>query len=153
MLETVGQDLRFQLDVNVFGPYRITKAFGPLIIESKGRITTIGSLNAILAGAISGPYAMSKFAMEACTDALQAELQPFDVRMRIVDPGRYQSEMLLNVLQRSREKRRTAEGSRWEAQLQRMIATFEVDESNHADPIEVAEAVEPALFDPNPKVR
>jgi hypothetical protein len=34
-----------------------------------------------------------------------------------------------------------------------MIATFEVDESNHADPIEVAEAVEPALFDPNPKVR
>jgi hypothetical protein len=73
--------------------------------------------------------------------------------MRIVHPGRYQSEMLLNVLQRMREKRRTAEGSRWEAQLQRMIATFEVDESNHADPIEVAEAVEPALFDPNPKVR
>ncbi|MEZ4586676.1 MAG: SDR family oxidoreductase [Gemmatimonadales bacterium] len=153
MIETVEEDLRFQLDVNVLGPYRITRAFAPLIIESKGRISTIGSLNAILAGAFSGPYAMSKFAMEAFTDALVAEMRPFEVRVSIVHPGRYSSEMSINVMERMRTKGRSAEGSRYEAQLERMLANFSVDESTHADPIEVAEAVEHALFDPNPKVR
>lgn len=153
LIETAEEDLRFQLDVNVLGPYRVTRAFAPLIIESKGRITTIGSLNAILAGAFSGPYAMSKFAMEAFTDALAAEMRGFDVEVSIVHPGRYQSEMSLNVLDRMRAMGRTTEGSRFQAQLERMLANFGVDESTHADPIQVAEAVEHALFDPNPKAR
>src|SRR3974390_482581 len=35
--------------VNVYGPYRITKAFEPLVIAANGRITTIGSISGVLA--------------------------------------------------------------------------------------------------------
>ena len=37
------------MDVNLYGPFRVTKAFAPLILASKGRITTIGSISGILA--------------------------------------------------------------------------------------------------------
>jgi NAD(P)-dependent dehydrogenase (short-subunit alcohol dehydrogenase family) len=58
--------------VNVYGPYRVTRAFAPLIISQKGRITTIGSIGGILASRNLGAYGMSKHAMEAFTDSLAA---------------------------------------------------------------------------------
>ena len=52
MIEVEEDDLEFQFDVNVYGPYRITKAFSPLIIAEQGRITTIGSISGILSSRI-----------------------------------------------------------------------------------------------------
>jgi len=154
MIETEEEDLIFQMDVNVYGPYRITKAFAPLLIESKGRVTTIGSINGIVAVPFSGPYAMSKHAMEGYADALAAEMSTLGVKVSIVEPGRFRSEMAANVTRRWREKHRTAEGSRFEAQFQQVFAAFSPDnEDRHPEPILVAEAVEHALFDPNPKLR
>ncbi|MDX2057145.1 MAG: SDR family NAD(P)-dependent oxidoreductase, partial [Gemmatimonadales bacterium] len=40
LIEIDEQDLAFQMDVNVMGPYRVTKAFSRLLIASKGRIVT-----------------------------------------------------------------------------------------------------------------
>jgi NAD(P)-dependent dehydrogenase (short-subunit alcohol dehydrogenase family) len=40
-LELPVEQLQYQLDVNVFGPFRVTQAFAPMIIESKGRIATL----------------------------------------------------------------------------------------------------------------
>jgi NAD(P)-dependent dehydrogenase (short-subunit alcohol dehydrogenase family) len=54
--------------VNLYGPYRVTKAFMPLIIAQKGRITTIGSIGGILASETLTAYGMSKHAIESFTD-------------------------------------------------------------------------------------
>ena len=154
MIETDEEDLAFQFDVNVYGPYRITKAFASLIIESKGRITTIGSINGIIAGPLSGPYAMSKHAVEGFTDALAGEMAGLGVKVSIVEPGRYRSSMSANVLRRWREKNRTTAGSRFEGPYQRMVTSFDpANESRYPEPLDVAEAVEQALFDAKPKLR
>jgi NAD(P)-dependent dehydrogenase (short-subunit alcohol dehydrogenase family) len=154
LIETDEADLAFQLDVNLYGPYRITKAFAPLIIESKGRITTIGSINGIVAGPFSGPYAMSKHAMEAFADALAPELAQFGVKVSIVEPGRYRSSMSANVMQRWRDKHGTTQGSRFEAQYQQLLASFSPEnEARYPAPLDVAQAVEHALFDAKPKLR
>ncbi len=154
LIETDESDLAFQLDVNVFGPFRIVKAFAPLVIESRGRITTIGSINGIVAGPFSGPYAMSKHAMEGFADALAAEMAGLGVKVSIVEPGRYRSSMSANVMQRWREKNRSTVGSRFEAQYRRLLTSFGPEnESRYPEPVEVAEAVEHALFDPAPKLR
>lgn len=50
LIEVDEEDLDYIFNVNIYGPYRITKAFAPLIIESKGRVTTIGSISGILPG-------------------------------------------------------------------------------------------------------
>jgi len=154
MIETEEEDLIFQMNVNVYGPYRVTKAFAPLLIESRGRVSTIGSINGIIAGPFSGPYAMSKHAMEAFADALAIEMGALGVKVSIVEPGRFRSEMSANVMQRWRDKHRTTEGSRFEAQYQQMISSFSPEnERRYPEPVMVAEAVEHALFDPNPKLR
>jgi len=153
MIEVTEEDLDFQFDVNVFGPYRITKAFAPLIIEAEGRITTTGSISGILSGGMAGPYSMSKHAVEAYTDALAAEMARFGVKVSVVEPGRFQSNMSANVLSRMEEMNQSPEGSLFEADMRGMIQYASGDESQYKEPTEVAEAVMRALFDDDPVIR
>ena len=60
LIEVPESEFDFQMDVNLYGPYRVTKAFAPMIIESKGRISTTGSISGILSGPLFGVYSMSK---------------------------------------------------------------------------------------------
>src|SRR6187401_2522506 len=46
--ETSLEEFTLIMDVNVYGPWRVTRSFAPLILASKGRITTIGSISGIL---------------------------------------------------------------------------------------------------------
>ncbi|MEO1201060.1 MAG: SDR family oxidoreductase [Pseudomonadota bacterium] len=85
------EELEWIMDVNVYGPYRVTKAFAPMIIDSKGRITTTGSISGILAGRFFSHYAMTKHAIEAYTDALAQEMAPFGVAVSVIEPGNYDS--------------------------------------------------------------
>jgi NAD(P)-dependent dehydrogenase (short-subunit alcohol dehydrogenase family) len=100
LIETKESDLDFLFDVNVYGPYRVTKAFAPLIIESKGRISTIGSISGILSGTFYGPYSMSKHAMEAYTDSLAREMDKFGVKVSIIEPGGFNSNIGPSTYQR-----------------------------------------------------
>jgi NAD(P)-dependent dehydrogenase (short-subunit alcohol dehydrogenase family) len=153
LIEVEEQDLQFQMDVNVFGPYRVTKAFAPLIMESKGRITTIGSISGILSGALAGPYSMSKHAVEAYTDSLATEMARFDVAVSVIEPGNYQSSMSRNVKDRMEERGITAEGSLFQEEMEGLVKMIGSDQSSQKEPDEVTDAVRHALFDDNPKRR
>ena len=139
-LDTIvgGSDEEFDraMAVNVYGPYRVTKAFAPLIIANKGRITTIGSISGVLASGISAAYAMSKHAMEAFTDSLAQEMASQGVLVSIVEPGTYNSEISRNALARSARDRHDGP-----------------DRSMYPQPEDVALAVEDALFGARPKRR
>jgi len=66
------EDVEFTFDVNVFGPFRVTQAFAPLLIESKGHVLTTGSISGTLTWGMGGAYTMSKHAVEAFTVALSS---------------------------------------------------------------------------------
>ena len=152
LIEVDEDDLQFQIDVNVFGPYRVTKAFAPLIIEAKGRITTIGSISGILSGTLFGPYSMTKHAMEAFADSLAREMERFDVKVSIVEPGNYKSKIGDSLKKRMDAKGVDFENSAYKDEMERMMARVgEADDEKEPD--EVAEAVYHALFDENPKMR
>jgi len=121
--------------VNEYGPYRVTKAFLPLIIAQKGRITTIGSISGILARQDLGAYSMSKHAIEAFTDSLAAQMEPLGVQVSIVEPGNYDSEIGKSAIGRLGLDNRLG------------------DRSMYKKPDEIAAAVELALFEPKPKLR
>jgi NAD(P)-dependent dehydrogenase (short-subunit alcohol dehydrogenase family) len=87
-LECVSSaDLRRQLEVNVVGPVAVTRAFIPLLRQGGGRILTTGSVAGFIAMPGLGPYAMSKHAMEAFSDALRRELRPWGIRVSLLEPG------------------------------------------------------------------
>jgi len=85
--------VRTTLDVNVLGPVRVNNAFLPLLLESGGRTTIIGSISGYIAEGEDGGYSASKFAVEGYTDSLAAELEKSGVHVSIVEPGAYKSEI------------------------------------------------------------
>lgn len=84
-------DLRMQFEVNVIGQVAVTQAFLPLLRKSRGRIVNMGSIAGRAAMPFMGPYSASKFALEALTDAMRLELQPWGIRVSIVEPGAVES--------------------------------------------------------------
>jgi NAD(P)-dependent dehydrogenase (short-subunit alcohol dehydrogenase family) len=153
LIETDEDDFNFQMDVNVYGPYRITRAFAPLIIDSKGRISIISSISGTLAGSTWGPYSMSKHAMEAFGDSLAEEMQRFGVEVSLIEPGTYQSKIGESAVQRMKQRDQTNEGSQFKAEMDESVEWVTTYISKSGDPNEVADAVMHALFDENPKPR
>jgi NAD(P)-dependent dehydrogenase (short-subunit alcohol dehydrogenase family) len=80
-------------DVNLFGHVALTQALLPLLVESRGRIVNISSVGGKGAMATYGPYAATKFALEAVSDALRRELAPHGVQVVVVEPGAVKTEM------------------------------------------------------------
>jgi NAD(P)-dependent dehydrogenase (short-subunit alcohol dehydrogenase family) len=152
LMDVTDDDFHFQMNVNVYGPFRVTKAFGPLIVESQGRITTIGSIAGTITPAGLGPYCMSKHAMEAFTDALAAEMAPQGVVVNIVEPGNYKSKISESAYQRLITEK-IAAGEELTPAMQEMQNRGPSDRSQYKDPDEVAAAVMLALFSENPKRR
>src|SRR5204862_4889771 len=86
--EVVGlDDLRHQLEVNFVGQVAVTQAFLPLLRLARGRVVNVGSVGGRMALPFNGPYHASKYAMEAFTDSLRAELLPWGMRVVVVEPG------------------------------------------------------------------
>jgi NAD(P)-dependent dehydrogenase (short-subunit alcohol dehydrogenase family) len=152
MVETTEEDFHFQMNVNVYGPFRVTKAFSPLIVESQGRITTIGSIAGTLSPATLGAYSMTKHAMEAFTDALAAEMAPQGVVVNIVEPGNYKSKISASAFNRLVTEK-VAAGQELTENQKAMQARGANDRSQFKDPDEVADAVMLALFAEDSKLR
>lgn len=151
LIELREDDLKQQFDVNVLGPWRVTKAFAPLLIESKGRIATTGSLSGTVSWPLGGPYTMSKHAVESFTDVLAAELQPFGVQVSVIEPGNYRSEIMHGVRQRLIDGGYAGEGSRYQKQIDRLVQPR--DDAKEPEPDDVAEAFLRMLNDERPHRR
>jgi NAD(P)-dependent dehydrogenase (short-subunit alcohol dehydrogenase family) len=78
---------RQQMEVNVTGQLAVTQAFLPLIRRATGRIVFMGSIGGRMSSPFLAPYNASKFALEAITDSLRVELQPWGIHVSIVEPG------------------------------------------------------------------
>lgn len=95
-------------ETNVFGVIRVTRAVLPHMRAHKsGTIVTVGSLSGKVAPPYGGIYAASKHAVEALADALYYEVHPFGIRVVLVDPGGFETEISNN----SGPARRFTEGS------------------------------------------
>ena len=151
LIELPEEDMKFLLDVNLLGPYRITKAFADLLIESEGRVLTVSSIAGILSGQFSGAYSMSKHGVEAYTDALAAELKGFNVEVAAVEPGNYKSQIVASMVKRMRQTGYSAQGSRYGSMLD--MITGPLDRSQYDEPDDVALAALHFLSSESPKQR
>jgi NAD(P)-dependent dehydrogenase (short-subunit alcohol dehydrogenase family) len=154
LAETAESELDFVFDVNVYGPYRIVKAFAPFIVESKGRMTHISSMAGIKSSPAYGVYGMSKHALEAYSDSLVFEMGTVGVRSSVIEPGPYKSNAVASNCKRRNEQDYDPAASLF-ADLAHELA--ELCKSNSfpdfPEPDQVADAVMHALFSDDPKQR
>jgi NAD(P)-dependent dehydrogenase (short-subunit alcohol dehydrogenase family) len=79
---------RAEFDVNVFGLLETTRAALPAMrARRSGYIVNIGSIAGRIAYPFGGAYCASKFAVEAISDALRLEVEPFGIRVVLIEPG------------------------------------------------------------------
>jgi NAD(P)-dependent dehydrogenase (short-subunit alcohol dehydrogenase family) len=78
---------RHLFEVNFFGHIAVTQTLLPALIRSKGRVINISSVGGKIAMATYGPYAGTKFALEAVSDSLRREIAPFGAQVVVVEPG------------------------------------------------------------------
>ncbi len=82
------ETLRKQFEVNTIAPIGLTQAFLPLLMHASppGRVINISSSGRIALPFV-GPYAASKFALEALSDSLRRELIVYGVDVIVIRPG------------------------------------------------------------------
>ena len=157
LIEAQESDLKFLFDVNVFGIFRVTKAFAPMIIEAEGRIVNISSIAGVLSGGLYayGPYVMSKHAVEAYTDQLAFEMADFGVNVSAIEPGNFSSAIGISRCKRmianSDNRKYEYFAEAMQEYLDGCKEYIAEGVSSAPPPKLVADAIEHALFDDNPK--
>ncbi len=147
-------DLRRQFEVNVIGQLAVTQAFLPLIRKAKGRIVNMGSQSGRVANLFMGPYAMSKFALEAMTSSLRQELKEWGIHVALVGPGAVATPIWRKSLAEA-DQRLAAMPAQALAYYGDMIDAVRRYQASRGDggvqPIAVARAVAHALTAPRPR--
>jgi NAD(P)-dependent dehydrogenase (short-subunit alcohol dehydrogenase family) len=152
LLSGPESDISITFDVNVFGPFRINQAFLPMLLESNGRTSIIGSISGYIPDSSDGGYAASKFAVEGYTDSLAIELASTGVYVGIVEPGGYKSQIRDKFVAQAL----TAEGEGdfvIDDETRKSLVDFAASNEAMKDPIEVAEAVLHQMSSDAPKRR
>jgi NAD(P)-dependent dehydrogenase (short-subunit alcohol dehydrogenase family) len=139
--ETSDQELRAQMETNFFGAIAMTRAFLPTFRSQRsGAIVNISSLGGQLSVPGFGAYSASKFALEGASEALAAEMKPFGVKVLIVEPGQFRTELAGPAMKYMPEidaYSETVGGTRKFARA--------MDATQQGDPRKAAKAIEQAL--------
>ncbi|XP_045409548.1 retinol dehydrogenase 7-like [Lemur catta] len=86
------EDFVTTLNVNLLGTIEVTLSLLPLVRKARGRVVNVSSVAGRLS-AVGGGYSISKYGVEAFSDSLRRELAPFGVKVAIIEPGSFKTNM------------------------------------------------------------
>lgn len=92
--ETTEQALRETLEPMFFGAFNVTRAFLPQMrTRRSGTFVQISSIGGVSTAPGFGAYCAAKHALEGLSESLAAEVAPFGVKVLIVEPGAFRTEL------------------------------------------------------------
>lgn len=156
LLHLEPSEIRQQMEVNLIGPFQVTKAFAPLLgtdprrTGRPGRIVQISSVSGAIGVPFVGPYVASKFALEGMSESLRRELMLYGIDVIVVGPGA--------VVTPIWDKAAAQDYDRFNATdyapiLQRFLAFFAEEGKKGLAPEEIGRTIHHALTASKPKVR
>jgi NAD(P)-dependent dehydrogenase (short-subunit alcohol dehydrogenase family) len=146
--ETSIEEAKDQFDTNFFGVARMVNAVLPGMRRAAGgQIINIGSGAGITAEPFAGYYTATKFALEGYTEALRHEVAPFGIRVSVVEPGWFRTEIVRNARRAARPM------AVYERFREAVFATVTHYCDTGADPALVARRVDEVMAARRPQVR
>ncbi len=134
-------DLLQMFRTNVFGPIALIRAVLPgMRAAGSGTIVNVSSVSARIVSAFSGPYAATKYALEAITQAVAVEGAAHGIRCVAIEPGFTQTPMLEKAL----SSLPSAEGP-YSTVAGFIRALYEDGTETGGNPIDVARTIEAAI--------
>jgi NAD(P)-dependent dehydrogenase (short-subunit alcohol dehydrogenase family) len=149
-------EFRKQFEINVFGALAVTQACLPLLRGARGRVVFISSISGQIAPPFVGPYASSKFALEALADSLRMELAPFHISVSVVQPGNVKTPIWSKGRAAKDEMLSQLPGdahAHYGSALDGLLRISEHAERTGSEPEVVANAVLDALTSARPRAR
>ena len=147
MIEEFSEDeVRRQMETNFYGAIWICQAAMPYLrTQGSGHIIQISSIGGLITGPMSGIYSASKFALEGFSEALAQEAAHFGVKVSIVEPGGYWTNLYLKMSFTTQNKEYDS--------LREKLAQQNSTESVDSDPKLAAEAIMKLVNSENPPLR
>ncbi len=143
------ESIRRQMDVNYFGLIDVTKAVLPQMRDrGDGTIINISSMGGRVTFPFTALYHASKFAVEGLTEALQYELNPMGIRLKLVEPGAFQTDFTKSMTVTDVQQIPAYEGP-WQDFVSAMQSMMGAGQ----DPQEVADTVFAAATDESEQLR
>ncbi|MBK8251350.1 MAG: SDR family oxidoreductase [Polyangiaceae bacterium] len=149
--EQTEAEIREQFDTNVLGMMAITRAVLPSMrAAGRGQIINLSSISGRLAPPILSIYGATKHAVEGFSDALRWEVDPFGIKVVVVQPGLIKTAIFFENLRRG--SLIAAEGPY--APLTSIVEKKFIKEAeNGQDPAIVGKAIAKIVADPSPPFR
>ncbi len=148
-----AEEIKSQFETNFFGVIRLTQQVLPIMRKQKsGTIVNVSSG----AGRIGFPgmsaYVSSKFALEGLSESMSYELEPFGIRVVIIEPGVIRTNFKKNSVM-SKKSLDNSSISPYSSIIQKMDASISSIIEHATPPEEVAKAILHAVISNNPELR
>jgi NAD(P)-dependent dehydrogenase (short-subunit alcohol dehydrogenase family) len=147
--ESSMREGRAQLETNFFGTVRVIKAVLPIMRKQHGgTIVNLSSMAGRIAFPFDSFYHASKFAVEGLSESLKYEVEPFGVKVILIEPGAVKSDFMKNL-----KSTGNIEDSPYRPVIQKVTESFEKMTQNSISPEQVAEVILKAVISDNPDFR
>ncbi|MFJ5761298.1 oxidoreductase [Neobacillus sp. NPDC093182] len=152
-VEEISMDeYRKQFETNVFGVIAVTKAFLPVMRKQKyGCIINVSSISGKVAFPGLSPYIASKHAIEGWSESLRLEMQPFGVKVVLIEPGSYKTNIWSSGKQVAVKSLQT--DSPYQDYMQSIERYIAEGENSFGDPLDVARKITEIAIMENPDIR
>jgi NAD(P)-dependent dehydrogenase (short-subunit alcohol dehydrogenase family) len=91
--ELTEEQARRQVEVNLFGALWVTQAGLPILrAQGSGWIVQVSSIGGLAAFPLTGIYHASKWALEGFSETLRQEIEPFGIRVLMVEPSGFRTD-------------------------------------------------------------
>jgi NAD(P)-dependent dehydrogenase (short-subunit alcohol dehydrogenase family) len=144
--ELTEQEIRAQLETNVFGALWVTQAALPIMrAQGAGHIIQVSSIGGISAFPTVGAYHASKWALEGFSQALSQEVAGFGIKVTLVEPGGFSTDWA------GPSAKRSAENAAYDAV--REVARNRPTTTNRGNPVATRAAILKVVDAQNPPLR
>jgi short-subunit dehydrogenase len=144
-------EIKAQFETNFFGAVRATKAVLPVMRrQGEGKIVNITSMGGRIAIPLSSSYHGSKFALEGLSESIQYELEPFGIKVILIEPGAVGSNFWKNI---KIAKSSSDSNSPYSQFGNRILKAYKETEQNTISPSVVANTILDAVTSNNPQLR
>ena len=146
------EEIKAQYETNLFGLIRTTQAVLPIMRKQKsGTIVNISSGAGRFGYAGASAYISTKFAVEGLSESMSYELEPFGIKVILVEPGVIRTNVFKNIVT---AKKSQNPNSPYSQIMQKMSTSFEhMLENASSSPDLVAKVVLQAVTSENPSLR
>lgn len=146
-------EARAQFDVNVFGAVRLVQLALPhMRAQRSGTIVNITSMGGKIHTPLGAWYHGTKFALEAISDCLRMEVEPFGINVVVIEPGGIKTEWAGIAADKLRD---VSGGGAYGAQAKAMALSMdgEASRKRQSPPEIIADTIAKAVSSPRPKTR